>query len=345
MKIAVTERAMFKKCRRRWEYQFVRRLVPIQEDYPALWIGIGVHDALENFYQGKPLLPALSEWWIKNITDAPTQVQLAPDTTWDLMSAMVLGYAKFAYNEDQQWEILATEHKLRVPIPGTSGGVLSGRMDLLIRWNGKIWVVDHKTAASFVDEATLEFDDQMTAYMWMVHESTGEAISGAVYNQLKKKIPEKPAVLQNGTLSKNKMQHTTPDLYREAIVEHNLNGADYIDILGHFEKNNAFFRREYLTRNAMDIKTFVRELAVEYSMMVQAKAYPSVFCYRNLTRDCGWCPYHLLCKSESSEDTLQSQMLQDALYMIREDPSGDSELNDLLAPGPREDNPSGDGNK
>jgi hypothetical protein len=345
MKISVTERATFKKCRKRWEYQFVRNLVPIQEDFPALWIGTGVHAALEEYYCGDNALAALNRWWVENIANAPTQVQMSPEATWDLMSAMVGGYAKFAATEDQDWEVLATEHRLHVPIPGTTDGVLSGRMDLLIRWNGKVWVVDHKTAAAFVDEATLEFDDQMTAYIWMVHESTGEEVSGAVYNQLKKKIPEKPLVLQNGSLSKNKQQSTTHHLYREAIEELDLNLADYTEILDHFKKNNAFFRREYLVRNAADVKTFVRELAVEYSMMVQAKAYPAVFCHRSLTRDCGWCPFRLLCKSESSEDAFQAKMLQDALFVQKEETNGEGELDDVLSTGAREDHPVGNGSR
>jgi 6-pyruvoyl-tetrahydropterin synthase len=344
MKVSVTERSIFKSCRRKWAYKFVRRLEPLQEESPALWIGIGVHEALEKFYCGEDALTALREWWVFHIEKAPQQVQMSPEATWDLMAAMVGGYAKFAVTADAGVEVLATEHVLRIPIPRTTDGILSGRMDLLIRRNDKIWVVDHKTAAAFVDEATLEFDDQMTAYIWMVHVSTGENIAGAVYNQLKKKIPEKPMVLQNGTLSKNKQQSTTPDLYREAIEESGLNPADYKEMLEFLEANNTFYRREYILRGPQELEAFTIGLSVEYYEMLLAQQIPSL-CYRSLTRDCGWCTYRLLCKAEASDTPQQAKDLQEALFYVKEDTSADSQYDDLLSARAWEDHPTGYGSR
>jgi hypothetical protein len=128
----------------------------------------------------------------------------------------------------------------------------------------------------------------------------------------------------------------------QTVSEHDFDPTEYKEMIAFLDKNNAFYRREYITRTPKDIDTFVKGLAVEYYTMVGAKALPEVFCFRNLTRDCGWCSFKLLCKSESSEDAFQARNLQEALFYVREvTPDADSEHDDLLPSGTRENVPAG----
>lgn len=317
LKISVTERSTFKECRRQWDYSTLRNLRPIQEDGSALWIGTGIHAALEAFYKGQDPIPVLTAWWLSEIDTAPSIVKDDPDPTWNLMLSMITGYVDFAKTADTDIEVLATEHLLHLNIPHTAEGILSGRLDLLVMYKGEIWVLDHKTCSSFSDEASLEFNDQMTAYLWMVQQSIHRPIAGAIYNQLKKKIPEKPMLLKDGrSLSKSKSISTTAEIYLATIVENGFDPNDYAEILEYLGASNQFYRREYIARTQAELATFEKELAAEYVEMLNAREDPARLCYRTLSRNCSYCSYAILCKAEACGDEMQSKALQEALFYV-----------------------------
>lgn len=62
----------------------------------------------------------------------------------------------------------------------------TGRMDLLINWDGEYWVLDHKTTKmggeTFWDDYMI--NQQMTGYTWAARELFGLPFRGAVINQL-----------------------------------------------------------------------------------------------------------------------------------------------------------------
>lgn len=319
MKISVTERQAFKQCRKRWQYQYVQKLIPIQQQSSALWIGIAVHAALEAFYKKNDAMTALNNWWTHNINEAPDIVKNSAEQTWQLMSSMVTQYVQYAKTADEGWNVLQTEQFARAAIPNTYGGELVGRLDLLINWNDAVWVVDHKTAASFISAAALEFNDQTTAYMWLTQKTLGITAKGAIYNQLKKKIAEKPMLLKTkAALSKNKLQSTTAALYRQAIKENNLDIADYADILQFLDDNPTLFKREYITRTQRELKSFESALAVEHDEMLRAKQDCQHLCYRTATQNCAWCPYALLCKADAADDQYQVDEIKRSLFYTRQ---------------------------
>jgi hypothetical protein len=319
MKINVTERQVFKQCRKRWQYEYVEQLIPIQQDSSAFWIGIGIHDALEAFYQQRNAIKALENWWRSHIDDAPDIVKNSSDETWQLMVSMIQQYVEFAKTADIGIEVISTPEKyIKMAIPRTVEGFLAGRIDLLTRWKGEVWVVDHKTVTSFVDQASLEFDDQTTAYMWLIQSYTGYKAAGAVYNQLKKKIPEEPQLLKTKhQLSKDKAIVTTAEIYLAAINKNELDPNDYVDILAYLKDNSQFFRREYIARTQHELKAFEDALVTEYYEMLRARLDFPRLCYRTATRECSWCSYALLCKAEAADDEFQAKEIKNALFTVK----------------------------
>lgn len=312
--IHVTERQTFKACRRQWKYQYQEHLVPIREESGALWVGRGVHYALAAYYRKEDALAALDEWLgiklaerAEATNNAPLDEKLSEAIT--LMKGMVERYIEYAKQNDT-WEVVAVEQPFSVKIP-TTHGRLEGTLDMVVRRNGRLWVVDHKTFAQFADPDQLELDDQMTAYLWLVKQIFHETPAGAIYNQLRKALPRQPMLLASGTrLSKDKSIDTTPEIYLQAILDHGFDPDDYQDILEKISANK-FFHRELIARNPSELKNFERNLIDEYRQMTTKNAplYPSP------SRDCLWCDYRNLCKSENENGDTQS--LKDRLFQVQ----------------------------
>jgi hypothetical protein len=312
--IHVTERAMFKRCRRKWKYQCRWELVPKEEKRGALWIGTGVHYGLAEYYRSKrDPWEAAQEWLDQklpelHLEDMWPEERAQFNASTDLMASILVGYVPFAQANDD-FEIISVEEALRIPIPHTRV-VLVGQMDVLARRAGKLWVMDHKTAAQYVDITALEMDDQMTAYLWMVWQAHDEIPGGALYNELRKKVPAQPEILVRGGLSKKKNIDTTYEIYLNAIKANDLDPKDYADILEFLRnKPDGFYRRELVARTKYELEHFAENLIPEAKAM-NSKNTPL---YPSPTRDCSWdCQYRDLCLCETTGGHLEG--LIDSLY-------------------------------
>jgi hypothetical protein len=311
--IHVTERQDFKTCRRLWKYAYKENLKLPEDPLNALWIGRGVHAGLATYYRGGDPLAGFHIWLDKKLP--PHKRDALDEESWrklqeiiTLSETMLTNYKTFAERNDA-FEVVAVETPLSVLVPGTKAR-LQGTLDLLIRKNNHLWVFDHKTCASFVDQQHLDIDDQMTAYQWLVWKTCGEQPAGAIYNELRKKIPATPYLLKSGkSLSKDRSIDTTPDIYRKAIQENGFDESDYADVLARIGQNE-FFRRTTIPRNKHELETFGKWLVYEAREMTSKKTplYPNpnqLFC--------GWCDYKILCKAENEGGDVKS--LREALYV------------------------------
>jgi len=314
--IRVTERAAFKRCRRKWKYQSLMELVPVAEPRGALWLGTGVHYGLEQYYRDKTDPWVATQAWLDmklpelHLEEMWPEERAKFNDTTDLMASMLTGYVPFAQEHDD-FKVVGVEENLEVRVPATKVK-LGGKIDVLTRRGPKsaLWPMDHKTAAQYVDISVLEMDDQMTAYLWLVWQVHGEIPGGALYNELRKKIPAQPEPLVNGGLSKKKNVDTTYKIYLQAIKNNHLNPVDYADIL-EFLKNkpDGFYRREAVARTKYELEHFAQNLIPEARAM-SSKNTPL---YPSPTRDCSWdCQYRDLCLCETTGGDLQS--LIDSLY-------------------------------
>lgn len=257
IEIHTSDRILFKRCRRKWDFQSTLRkgLMPIGQVMTPLWFGTGFHHALEDFHS--------YHLW-KAPGDAFEDYALAckdgerPDDWEDLV---VL--AKNMFNHYELWISSRDEFAPYVFTEGTSDGrtlekhavevnfhvrlkefddpaiwaqmgykeeemrpvYYSGTLDGIYKHKteGTIWVAEYKTAKAF-DVQKLSTDDQVGAYMWALRkclptmEQMG-LIQGVVYKQFKKDFPEMPTILKSGALSTNKTQRTTHALYLQALKQ------------------------------------------------------------------------------------------------------------------------------
>lgn len=185
------------------------------------------------------------------------------------------------------------------PIEYNGGPVyLTARLDMLVHrprpFTG-LWVWDHKTARQQPSNRGLDFDEQTTGYCYVVWRLTGTAPRGAIFNYLIKNVPQEPRRLKNGELSSAKDQRTTPDQYREALIEDGLYKQGKVTSAKHAECLAAllskgwdpYFQRFEPRRNLFELESFESRLVYQYQDMTdtfenEEKRYPNLSTW--------WCP-------------------------------------------------------
>lgn len=173
----------------------------------------------------------------------------------------------------------------------------------LVVWDKKykgMWIWDHKTRGSFLDQDNIILDPQGTLYYDGLSEMGGyEPILGFIVNEIRTKAPAIPQVLKSGQLSKRKNIDTDVWTYMSAIRRHGLNPADYADILRLIaaRQKGRFFNRVAIPKDPPVVRTLRREAlqtARAIRLADEQGSYPRTYdwsCAR-------YCDYRDLCIAE-----------------------------------------------
>lgn len=221
------------------------------------------------------------------------------DEALDRSIRVTKNYLDYEDESPLEGEVVDIEKKFALPFDGF---MVSGRIDLVLRRDDGLWIVDHKTTSSGLDERGMDLDEQVTAYLWAARRIYDEEIGGIIFNTIRSYAPEPPTVLTSRNtrrLSKAKSQPTTVTLFLEAIEREQLDTRDYEDILGYLETAgwDQFFSRVRTRRNEFEIMNFenrLRAKLIDLKRMIDDPvfAYPSPSIYR-----CPSCPFLSVCKS------------------------------------------------
>jgi len=130
----------FMRCPR---YFLGRSILRLKENYPTEGraAGYAFHEALAVLYEGGSLDSAIEE------------LSIIPEATGDPsknrahMEMLLCEYMEERFHSDLlDWKVLAVEERFAIPMD--QGRTFTGRIDLIIEWEGKIYGVDHKTTKS-----------------------------------------------------------------------------------------------------------------------------------------------------------------------------------------------------
>lgn len=316
--ITTSERTTFRRCPQKWWWRYRMGLVPRGETVDALWFGIGIHEALAQWYRKgrkRGILPAVffAKWCGEeereiraSYSDRETEWYDEPkfEDSRDLGVAMLEAYIA-RYGHDEDWDVIATERQFRVLVTwhGESIAEFWSTWDGVYRdlRDGRVKLMEHKTAAA-VQTAYLELDDQGGSY-WAVagpvlrQEGTlkpGEQIKEISYNFLRKARPdprpqdETGAYLNmDGTISKRQPP--------EAFVRHPV--------------------ERFPAEHQAQMERLAKEVAVMNAM--RSGQLPVT---KSTTRDCTFCEFFLMCQlHEKGGDSWMSLMQAD---FVQQDPYG-----------------------
>lgn len=240
--IRSSERVDFKRCPKKWYWNWRRGLVPRKQMFGALDLGTWKHTALEWRYTSEEKITLedafkrASSAAIAAAMTAQTLSQLEQEKLEKLQIlglGMARGYDRFYGDDPEIAEPIGAEIPLEFDIENEQGEVIARhalKPDLLYRnQRDEVWLLENKTAAQITLEH-LPIDDQARAYATMAEISLrrqgylrrGEHVKGVMYNFLRKRMPDTREqnaqglyLNKNGTVSK---QQPTPIYVRHPVV-------------------------------------------------------------------------------------------------------------------------------
>jgi len=326
IEIHTSDRILFKRCRRKWNWQSSMRenLLPIGQAVAPLWFGTGWHFLMED-YHGYQKYPTVDHA-IVAFKDAHNARELPDDprALLDLMAGMAHYYTEdwLTYHPEPYktlWVSGIPQVEVDIDIDITDRlhtrcwdrygdsdwleGVLQGRpviyrmtLDrVAIDEHDLVYVIDYKTARQ-VDTNKLSNDPQVSAYFWGAAEFYGDRLGGVVWQQHLKSFPEDPEWLHSSQrFSMNRQQcRSTYPLYRKALKEkYGRIPAQYVEFLDWLAEQQGdwgdrFVRRDIIRRNPHARRAEEQKILDEVLDMLD----PGLPLYPNPTRDCTWdCPF------------------------------------------------------
>lgn len=333
-KLRTSDRISFKRCRRRWGWQSaLRQGRRVYENATPLWLGTGVHFALEDYHGynhfGDPAsaFHAYTEACRRTRSlEMPEDWRDAQELAMEMMRYYVDSWLGAAgrdplptYYVDGKPQV---EVDYEIPLPDELVAdspfdhvVHIGTLDrVAIDEHERLWLVEYKTAKAF-RLFHFETDPQVTSYCWAMDCIYDKPIAGVVYQQHKKTVPDHPRILATGQISTNKSQSTTRSMYKRALE--NLYGkvdkasSAHLDVLNHLamqegDEHDQYIRRDRIQRTQHQIEAEGVKILLEAEDMLN----PNMPLYPNPTDGCGWCPFRNPCISLDSgtdwEDDLNS---------------------------------------
>lgn len=181
----------FRNCPRKYKHRYVDHLQP-HEKPESLSFGSVVHGALERWYRLTGDANRL--WKVLDFIDAQFPLRSSDPVQkdrWHRARAMLVGYA--ARYPTENFEVVEIEKVFQGEIRNPDTGrpsqtfVMSGKADGIVRLDGELYLLEHKTAgsidANYLDK--LWTDTQIALYGYYLRQA-GYPIVGVLYNVLLK---------------------------------------------------------------------------------------------------------------------------------------------------------------
>jgi len=291
---SVSDMQTFLQCREKWDLSSPNRksyrhratprmyltqgtalhhAIEAQERSSAGYASLGPVEAAEDFLKQERL--ARVEQIRRETGFEPWGTELAEwDEKADLTRGLVKQYFEhYGYDNplaDQGMEYIATEVPFKIDISfqtGVPGAFFVGTFDGIAKDElDNLWLVENKTYQSKPDLKDLMVHFQTTGYAVAWQLLTGMPLVGALYNGIAKKLIAQPRRLKDGSLSSDKRQQTTYDLFvremkRDGLSIHH---PKYQDILSKLKNvadqgDDRFFYREKFYFNETQIDNWTRE--------------------------------------------------------------------------------------
>lgn len=346
--IRTSDRQSFKRCRRKWDWQYVHRGNRTSNTRSnPLWLGSGLHFALEDrhgarrYGTGSDAFRAYFQAWLHASKVGGISPPDDAKELCDLAYKMLDYYELWLENREELHTLMVdgkpqTEirFEIELPIPkellnlyGWDKCVSTGTIDrVIIDEYRRLWPLDYKSAKRF-ETGHFDTDPQISSYCWAAQQlyPTYE-IAGFIYQQHKKQVPETPKFLSSsGMFSVSKTQATTRPLYRQSLL--NLYGTlekapkanlDYLDhlMLTETDTQDRFIRRDFVSRNKSQISSVFEQMCLEAIDMLN----PNLSIYPNHTRDCSWdCNFQQACVNRDDGGDWQFELENTTIDRNEED--------------------------
>lgn len=175
---------LYQNCQRKYFLRAIARLEPTDRGvaYPLLF-GTAFHEAKDVFYRTKSLSKALTRFEntcieLHDSFESENEFDIARERGPILFKAW---HQRYGQHDHDRFEILGVEKRLETLLPGDQFK-LTGRIDLLVRFEDRTWIIDTKTAgfSKRTAEQAIELGDQATAYIYLARKCLGIRVDGVI---------------------------------------------------------------------------------------------------------------------------------------------------------------------
>ena len=322
--VRTSDRASFKRCRRKWNWSSPLRENRGPKDSPSyFWIGTGGHFAMEDYHgHNKFLHPVVAfNAYVEACKEAQRIHGYGLPDDWEEQTAMAVGILNHYLIWGQTRDTLQTawiddkpqvEITFHVPLPYEPPPrydevVYQFTLDRLVEIDNEYWILDWKFYKQF-SQSNLEYDQQLTAYIWAAQACFNIPIAGGILHEFRKALPQEPKILSTGKLSTAKNQGTTHALYREALIrmygevekapKANIACLNDLAMQENGDRDN-FIKRTRTRRTPQQLEAEGTKILMELEDMCN----PDLPLYTNATRDCSWdCQQQDICLMVDRDD-------------------------------------------
>ncbi len=332
--ISNSNRVLFKRCRRKFDWQSTMRqnLVQISEAAVSpLWFGSGFHFALEDALGWNKFGSPIKAFDAYVAAFDANQLPADVDDLVPLGHGMLTHYFDYWLPRRSEYQTLWVNGEPQVEVsidlditelviermkargivsryltaPGMvpfEGRRIIVRVTLdVVQYDSenRLFVGDYKTARSF-DVSKLETDPQVTLYTWAARHFYGDgfAVEGVMWMQFKKDLASPPKELKNGGFSQAQDQNTTYDLYVEALQrKFGVIPGSYMNYLNYLAEQEGPDSDKFIRRDIVRRNwAFTWNENEKLADEVLDMLDPHLALYPNPTRDCSWeCNFRTAC--------------------------------------------------
>jgi hypothetical protein len=314
MNIHVTGLSTFKQCRRKFWLSDIIGLQSVKPSLPMLE-GAAFHAAVAAYYTARAqqvspqkqlietdptlvALEALKQYWD---TEAAEVVDEELQKSIELSYFMVEEYIDWAWENDGYQKILAVEFPLEWEWDSGYNS-FSGTVDMVVETADGIWIVDHKCVASYKQYDIMAFDDQMNAYMYLWDKLTDKPCNGAIYSQMRRKLPSTPQIVEKGTRISNRACDTTHREYMRVIQENGFDPTDYTEVLSEL-KVKSWIKREIIPKSNARMQEYNGLIGAELQILMESIEDYELF--PTYTWDCQMCQFSTWCRTKMEDGDLK----------------------------------------
>ena len=272
-----------RSCGKRFYYRNILGLQPKRAATGVLNMGSTIHECFEMYFNKRPateIIQHIEDVYKEGLSSATENEE--ERMLIDKYACMGM-WANYPFSE-MEFEEVIPEKNFRVRLGGLRGVYLTGRVDGLVKRQGKWWIREVKTTSldkrAFQSRAGVSY--QAAGYMYGVGKETNTPLCGIVYDMIKRSL------LRRGT-------HETAKAFGERIF------TDYSKP----EKKEMYYDRYYSYRSTKELAEFEKDMVIlarELKARIRNKSW-----FRN-TDACfsfnSECPYKKICWEDSPDPSL-----------------------------------------
>lgn len=270
----------FKQCRKKYELEYIEELKPLKTP-KALELGILYHKGLEMLLCGLDLSNIRGELEVYQ-RNTCEEANLDYDA---IPVAVAFEMIKAFYRESgyQNWNLLGVEKRFEVSTG--YGKRLIGKIDALIEFEGKHFLVEHKTTSCWASDGNeylhnLLWDEQPTNYLYAIetmrknNEIDIPPVAGVFYN-----IVEKPSIRPLLATPLEKRRYTQTGALYANQREFDETPEEYARRVSEWYKEKNRVHQHFVHRTPADIEAQIADLNLVFRDMAECEKNETY--YRN----------------------------------------------------------------